>query len=233
MEGNGIIMRILIIEDDLDLCEALKVQLRKENYEVDICSNGSDAAYYVLESAYDAIILDRMLPGMDGLSILHLMRQNQVQTPVILATAMDRIHDRIDGLDSGADDYIIKPYDVQELMARLRALIRRPARVEDPSLLSYSDLSFSPDRRELKCKGEVLSLSKKEAQLLSYLLKNKEKTLPRNMLLTYIWGADFDVEEGNLDNYIHFLRKRLKTLKSNVNITTVHGVGYRMETLNA
>lgn len=222
-------MRILIIEDDRELCEALTARLEKENYEADVCTDGRDAAFYVLDGSYDAVILDRMLPGMDGLSVLKLMRENHVQTPVILATAMERVHDRIDGLDGGADDYLVKPYDIGELLARLRALTRRPARIEDAAALSYADLTLSPDERTLSCSGQTLSLSKKEAMLLSCLMKHKEKTLPRGMLLTYIWGADFEVEEGNLDNYIHFLRKRLKTLKSRAVITTVHGVGYRME----
>ena len=129
-------MRILLIEDDLDICQAIEVQLNKEGYTTDICTNGEDALFYVIHTSYDAIVLDRLLPGSDGLTIIKEIRQNNIHTPVIMATAMSQISDRIDGLDNGADDYIVKPYDVQELSARIRALTRRPAKVEDVSSLS-------------------------------------------------------------------------------------------------
>ena len=148
---------------------------------------------------------------------------------MIIATAMDSLQEKINGLDCGADDYITKPFDAQELLARIRALSRRPAVLNDSPLLSYGDLSFNPEKQELTVSNKTLSLSKKEAGLMEYLLKNKEQNLRRNLMLSYVWGADAEVEEGNLDNYIYFLRRRLRTLKSNVQIKTIHGVGYRLE----
>lgn len=223
-------MRILIIEDDLELCTALKVQLCQNGYDVDICTSGTDAHYYTMQNHADIILLDRMLPGIDGLSILQMLRKNNIQTPVILATAMDQIEDRIHGLDAGADDYMVKPYDIQELMARIRALTRRPSQLADTSILSYQDLSLDLLSYTVTCHDSTLTLSKKEFSLLEYFLRNPEKTLSREILLSHVWGADCTVEEGNLDNYIHFLRKRFKSLHSRVSLKTVHGVGYRLET---
>lgn len=222
-------MRILIIEDDLELCNALKVQLCQNGYDVDLCTSGTDAPYYTLQNHADIILLDRMLPGIDGLTVLQMLRKNNIQTPVILATAMNQIEDRIQGLDAGADDYIVKPYDIQELMARIRALTRRPAQLADITALSYLDLSLDLVQYTVTCNGTTVTLSKKECSLLEYFLRNSEKTLARELLLTHVWGVDCTVEEGNLDNYIHFLRKRLKTLHSRAVLKTVHGVGYRLE----
>lgn len=222
-------MRVLLIEDDLDLCEAVRCHLIKENYDSDICNSGTDALFYASHQAYDAIILDRMLPEIDGLTILQSIRRNGIQTPIILATAMNDVSDRIDGLDAGADDYIVKPFDVLELMARIRALTRRPAALLPNSKLIFSDLQLCPERHELSCSGQILSLSKREADLFEYFIKNADQVLPRTLILTHVWGPDTEVEDGNLDNYIHFLRKRLKTLNSRTKIVTIHGVGYRME----
>ena len=225
-------MRILLIEDDLDLCEAVRCHLQKDHYETDICHTGTDALFYASNQAYDAIILDRMLPGIDGMTILHTIRKNKIATPVILATAMNDISDRIDGLDAGADDYIVKPFDVLELTARVRALTRRPAALLPGSSLTFGDLELDKEQHELACRSRNLSLSKRETSLFEYFIKNAGQTLPRTRILTHIWGPDTEVEDGNLDNYIHFLRKRLKALESRTKIVTVHGVGYRMEESN-
>lgn len=222
-------MRILIIEDDPALCEALKAQLIQAGYSVDLCASGTDAPFYLMQKNADLILLDRMLPGIDGLTLLRLIRQNNIQTPVILATAMDQIDDRIEGLDCGADDYLVKPYDIKELLARIRALTRRPQQLTETGVLSYLDLTLRTEEYTISCGGKTLTLSKKEAALFEYFLKNPKKTLSRELLLAHVWGADCMVEDGNLDNYIHFLRKRLKTLGSRTALKTVHGVGYRME----
>ena len=222
-------MRVLLIEDDLDLCEAVRCHLLKDHYQTDICNSGTDALYYASHQAYDAIILDRMLPEVDGMTILQSIRRNGIQTPIILATAMNDISDRIDGLDAGADDYIVKPFDVLELMARIRALTRRPAALLSDHTLTFGDLDLNKEKQELSCKNQLLSLSKRETDLFEYFMKNAEQTLPRSLILTHIWGPDTEVEDGNLDNYIHFLRKRLKYLVSRTKIITIHGVGYRME----
>lgn len=222
-------MRILIIEDDQELCDALKLQLQHTGYQVDCCHNGSDALYYALQPVYDIIILDRLLPSMDGLSILKLIRSNQIHTPVILATAMDTISERISGLDCGADDYIVKPYDVGELLARIRALIRRPNAIDATKSITYEDLEFQIQSHELICSGKSIQLSRREALLMEFFLQNPGQTLARRLIYTRIWGPGGEVEDGNLDTYIYYLRKHLRTLKSRTRITTVHGVGYKLE----
>lgn len=222
-------MRLLIIDDDTALCEALTIQLNCSGYEVDSCHSGEDALFYAMQDSYDVILLDRMLPVVDGLTLLSSIRKNNIHTPVILMTAMTRIHDRIEGLDAGADDYITKPFDTQELMARIRALSRRSRTIDREDRLSFGDLTLDTLRQELRTSSQVLSLSKRETALFEYFLRNKNQTLSRTMLLSHIWGPDSEVEDGNLDNYIHFARKRLKTLQSHVKIITVHGIGYRME----
>ena len=222
-------MRILMIEDDVQLIEAVKLQLDHAGFQTDTITHGADAVYYCLQTVYDVIILDRMLPGMDGLTILKILRENGIRTPVILATALDSIEERIAGLDCGADDYIVKPYDVGELLARIRAVSRRPASLESPDHLTFEDLTFHLGRNQLTCKEKSISLSRREALLLEYFMKHPTQTLARQLIYSRIWGPDGEVEDGNLDTYIYYLRKHLRSLESNVWITTAHGIGYRLE----
>ncbi len=222
-------MHILIIEDDRELCDMIKTQLGSENHTAECCYTGSEALYFAMTGAYDLILLDRMLPEIDGLSILRSLRQSGITVPVILTTALGSVHDRIDGLDCGADDYLIKPYDIKELLARIRALSRRPNTFMEPASLAFSDISFEPDTRILVCRDKEQKLSKREAFLLEFFLRNPEKTLLREQIFSRIWGPDGAVEDGNLDTYIYFLRKHLRTLGSSVFIATVHGAGYRLE----
>lgn len=222
-------MRILIIEDDLQLVEALRLKLNQEGIQTDHVENGTDALYYALQTVYDVIILDRMLPGIDGLSLLKIIRENQIHTPVILATAIDSVKERISGLDLGADDYIVKPYDVGELLARIRALSRRPNLLESNETISCGDLTFYPQSHELSCAGKQIRLSGREALLMEYFLKSPGQTLTRQLIYARIWGPDGEVEDGNLDTYIYYLRKHLRNLNSQVTIKTVHGVGYRTD----
>lgn len=222
-------MKILIIEDDQDLCRLICRVLNKSGYDTDSCRTGPDGLFYAAHQAYDAIVLDRMLPELNGLSVLEAIRRQGITTPIILATALDGLHDRIDGLDAGADDYLVKPFAVEELMARIRAVTRRSSHLRLSPALTALGLKLDPDSRQLEYQGACLTLSKKEAALLGYFLKNPGQTLPRTMILSYVWGSDWEGEDGNLDNYIYFLRRRLKTLKAPVRLSTVHGVGYRLE----
>ena len=222
-------MRVLIIEDDQNLADVLSLQLQHEGFETDCIYHGADAVFYALQNVYDVIILDRMLPGMDGLTILKLLRENQIHTPVILATALDSIEERITGLNCGADDYIVKPYDIRELIARIYALVRRPSSLENVKTLSFGDLVFDLAEGNLSVGERKIHLSKRERLLLEYFLKNPNQTLSRQLLYTRIWGIDGEVEDGNLDTYIYYLRKHLRSLGSHVQISTVHGTGYKLE----
>ncbi|NBH18713.1 DNA-binding response regulator [Clostridiaceae bacterium] len=222
-------MRILIIEDDKDLCQNILLALEQAGYHTECCHTGSDGLYLAKTNTYDAIILDRMLPEMDGITTLHTLRRQNIFTPVILATALDRVYDRVNGLDAGADDYLVKPFATEELMARIRAVTRRSGDRLLSGKLCVSGLSLDPEQRLMEYGTLSFTLSKRESSLLEFFLRNPRQTLPRSRILSYVWGSDSEIEEGNLDNYIHFLRRRLKASGAPVRLITVHGIGYRLE----
>ncbi|MCR1841478.1 response regulator transcription factor [Murimonas intestini] len=223
-------MRVLIIEDDEKLCESLSFQLEKEKINVDVCHDGEDGLHFIREQAHDVILLDRMIPLIDGLRVLGTMRAEHINTPVILVTALGELNDRITGLDCGADDYIVKPFAFQELMARIRSICRRPRTWESSSQLTFGDILYDAASNQLFRSGNcICTLSKREGTLLELFLRNPGQILPRNTILTKVWGPDAGVEDGNLDNYIHFIRRRLKQAGSTLSLKTVRGVGYCLE----
>lgn len=223
-------MRILLIEDDRKLNEALCCALRREGYEVDACLDGEEGLYYMETGAADLVLLDRMLPGLSGAELLRRRRQAGDTTPVLMLTAMGTLEDRITGLDLGADDYLVKPFAMEELMARIRSLSRRGAAFHVTSdQLCWEDLTLSESSCQLTGPGGECTLSRRECGLLAALLRHPRQTLGRSQLLLSVWGPDTEVEDGNLDNYIFFLRRRLTALSSSVKIRTVRGVGYRLE----
>lgn len=220
-------MQILVVEDDIELCNIINLRLRREGYHVESCHNGSDALACLLQYSYDLVILDRMLPGLDGVSVVKKLRNTGINIPVIMVTALDGLTDRIDGLDSGADDYLVKPFAVSELTARIRALLRRPRTMEIMNTVSFSDLILNPFELTLTCKDKLIKLSKKESMLLEYLIINQNQTLTREQIIHRVWGES-DIEEGSLDTYVYFLRRHLKSLQSKVAVKTIHGLGYRL-----
>jgi len=221
-------MRLLLIEDDADLVRALKQRLTQEGFECDVCLSGADAAYYLQNGGYNAVVLDRMLPGKDGLSILRGMRALGDETPVLMLTALDTISDRTDGLDAGADDYLVKPFAMPELLSRIRALIRRPPTLRGQETLRFADLQL--DARQCRLAGATAeqTLSRKETAVLELFFEHPERVLSRAELLNRGWGSDEAVEEGNVDNYVYFLRRRLKAAGTRACIKTVHGVGFQL-----
>lgn len=221
-------MRILLAEDDEKLNETLVYGLKQAGFIVDSCFDGEDALFYGEQDIYDVILLDRMLPCMQGTDVLLSLRQKGIATPVILITALGALSDKVEGLDLGADDYLVKPFAQEELLARIRCVTRRPRRIVDEEAIVLSDLSWFPAENLLTGPAASCTLSKREAALLETFLGSGSATLPRNLLLMKVWGPDSDVEEGNLDNYIHFLRRRLKTVGSSLTIKTVRGVGYSL-----
>ena len=225
-------MRILLIEDDIDLCNSLTFQLKNEGFSIDVCNDGNAGLDAILENCHDLIILDRMLPKLDGLSILKKARVENISTPIILLTALGQVDDKVDGLDCGADDYIVKPFEFKELLARIRCICRRPVKINIDEKLYYGDISFDEHQRLLFKDDLSCSLSKKETFLLQLFLKNPNQILTRDILLTRVWGNGADIEDGNLDNYIYFLRRRLSSLNSTVTIKTIRGLGYRLEVKN-
>lgn len=222
-------MRILLVEDDENLCHTLQYQLEQEGFLVDTCMDGEDALFFIRERVHDLILLDRMLPSMDGISVLKALRREKIFTPVIFLTALSSLQDKITGLDCGADDYMVKPFAFEELMARIRCLSRRPQKWESSSIISLGDISFDPDQKKLFSHAKECSLSKKEGALIEIFLRNPGQILPRQTLLSRVWGPDSEVEDGNLDNYIYFLRRRLRSVDSRLELKAVRGVGYQLE----
>ena len=221
-------MRILLIEDDAALCAALTPALTAAGYTVDACHDGADGRQLLTDGAYDVCILDRMLPGLDGLSLLRAARVKGCTTPVLMLTALSGIGDRVDGLDAGADDYLGKPFDTRELLARLRALTRRPGTAAD-NTLRCGDVTLNPAELTLTGPKAAAALTKRECDLLEALLRTPGQLQSRAVLLARVWGPLAEVEDANLDCYIHFARRRLNTVGSTVKITTVRGSGYKAE----
>ena len=224
-------MKILLIEDDKNLCMTIKKQLCKEGFIVDINNTGDEAFLYAInqDNDYDLAIVDRMLPVIDGLSIIKAMRQKGIQIPIIIITGMSELDDKIEGLDSGADDYLIKPFHIKELSARIRALIRRPPQIKENTSLEFNDLSLNLANRQLYCNNTSLLLTPKEFNLIQIFLSSPGIIFSRKQLIQKAWGTSVEVEPGNVDNYIYFLRKRLRTLKSKCYINAVYGSGYTLE----
>lgn len=223
-------MNILMIEDDKELCEAVSFRLEQEGFSVTACHDGEEGLYYMAETPYDLVILDRMLPHLNGIQVLKEARSRQIKTPVLMLTALGELDDRLDGLNGGADDYMVKPFIFEELLARIRCLLRRPATYTAfADRIFLGDIIYVPQTRTLSSHDKSCTLSSREGNLMEVFLRNPGQTLPRQLLLSRVWGLEADVEEGNLDNYIHFLRRRLKTVKSALQIKTVRGVGYQLE----
>ena len=222
-------MRILIAEDEKSLNNVITKTLTKNGYSVDSCFDGEEALDYLAGAEYDAVILDIMMPKLDGISVLKKFRASGSSTPVLFLTAKDAVSDRVQGLDAGADDYLVKPFAYEELSARIRSLGRRSGKWEEREILIYGDISYEPLLRELCGPGGCLMLSSREGRLAEVFLREPEAVLRRMVLFSRVWGADAEVEEGNLDTYVHFLRKRFAAVKSRLSLTTIRGVGYRLE----
>lgn len=222
-------MRILLVEDEAALRQALQDTLSANGYTVDGCDNGEDGLDAMCTGAYDLVLLDRMLPRMDGITALRLARQEGVKTPVLVLTALDAVGDRVTGLDAGADDYMAKPFATEELLARVRALARRAAVLEPSDRLQRGDLMLDTANFKLTGPAGTCSLSQRECALLELLLKNLGRTLSREWLYLHVWGPDSDVEQGNLDNYVHLVRRRLELAGSRMQLRTRRGMGYYLE----
>ena len=218
-------MRILLVEDEFDLRQVIKKRLQKEKYVIDDCGNGLDAEDYIDLTDYDAIILDGMLPGRDGFDILKNMRKKGNHTPVLMLTARDSVEHRVKGLDYGADDYLVKPFSFDELLARLRAIMRRkPVYVAKD--LVVDDLKMDTNAKTVTRGGDTIDLSGKEYMLLEFLLQNKNMVLSREQIQERVWGYDFEGGSNIVDVYIRYLRRKIDYGRTKKLIQTVRGVGY-------
>lgn len=222
-------MRLLIVEDEVALAEALVQIFSKNKYIADACYDGVSGLDNALTDIYDVIILDIMLPKMNGLEVLKNIRLNKITTPVILLTAKDEVSDKVKGLDYGADDYLTKPFATEELLARVRSVYRRKENTICENVLSYDDVSLNLSTYELTCGQNTVKLGLKEYSIMEMFLKNKGRVISKENLIEKIWGYESDAEYNNVEVYISFLRKKLIHIDSSVSIKTVRGVGYRLE----
>lgn len=223
-------MRILVIEDEHKIAKALKKALEQEHYAVDVSFDGDDGYAMATTEPYDAMIVDRMLPGdHDGIAIIKGMRSKNITTPVLLLTALGRIEDKTDGLDSGADDYLVKPFALEELLARVRALLRRPVD-QQSTVLDADDLSLDTTKRSVKRGNQEIKLTSKEFGLLEYLLRNKNRPISKNTIMQHVWDYDADILPNTIEVYIKYLRAKIdKPFKGKGLIKTVRGFGYKIE----
>lgn len=222
-------MRILIIEDEIALAEALAQIFHKNKYIADISNDGVSGLDNALSGIYDIIILDVMLPEMNGFEVLKNIRRNKITTPVIMLTAKDEISDKVTGLDTGADDYLTKPFVTEELLARIRSLYRRKANIVCEQTLKFADLSLNISAYELKCGENTVNLGLKEFGIMEMLINNGNMVISKEKLLEKIWGYDSNAEYNNVEVYISFLRKKFQHINSAVVIKTIRGVGYCLE----
>lgn len=219
-------MRILLAEDDINLNHTLSYQLIAQGFTVDSCFDGEEALFFAKENIHDVILLDRMLPFIEGTDILQTLRKKGVSIPVILITALGTLSDKVGGLNMGADDYLVKPFAFEELLARIYCVTRRSPALTPDNKFYLFDVAYSFEENILAGPTGNCSLSKREGSLLEAFLRNQGQTLSRSTLLLKVWGPDSDVEDGNLDNYIHFLRRRLLAVGSRLQIKTIRGIGY-------
>lgn len=217
-------MRILYVEDEQFLADAVIHVLGKNHIAVDWAADGEEGLDLALHNpTYDVIVLDIMLPHLSGLEILQTIRSRGIHTPVIMLSALSEVEDKIRGLDQGADDYLAKPFKTAELIARLKALVRRPP-LQRAEILTYADLIYNQQNRTLNDSP----LSEKEADILEMFLQQPELTIPKEHILTHVWGVDTEGEENYVEVYISYLRKKLKSLGSTTEIKTIRGLGYKL-----
>lgn len=222
-------MKLLLVEDEKQLSEALQQILIKNKYTVDAVYSGDEGLDYALTGVYDVIILDIMLPKLNGLEILKMIRKRKISTPIILLTAKGSVEDKILGLDSGADDYLPKPFSPDELLARLRALSRRNGDFINENILEFSDIRLNLSTYDMEVNDNSITLTQKEFEILKYFMQRPKLVVSKDDLITKLWGFDSDIEHNNIEVYISFLRKKLAYVESNVKITTIRRVGYRLE----
>ncbi len=222
-------MRILVVEDDHPLREAVATVLKEEAYQVDEADNGPDGLYMAQQRVHDLVVLDLMIPGMDGLAVLSELRSQGAAMPVLLLTARDAVADRVKGLDCGADDYLVKPFATPELLARIRALLRQLSMGAPDGELQYGQLSLRCQTKDAYAQGKPLKLTLKEYELLEYFMLGREQILTKEQLLDRVWGIDSDAGLGVVDVYVHYLRRKLAPSGLDGYIQTVRGVGYLLK----
>lgn len=226
-------MKILIIEDEYNLADALSSRLEKEKYIVDIETDGEEGLYSALNGVYDLIILDVMLPRMNGFDILKELRNNKIDSKIIMATAKGELEDKLNGFENGADDYISKPFHIEEVVARVNVQLKKNNSINN-DIIEVGNLRLNLKNSTISCvdNNESIEIGCKEFLLLEYLMKNKDIVISKEQIYTKIWGLDNEIESNNLEAYLSFIRKKIKIIGSNVSIKAIRGLGYKLEVSN-
>jgi two-component system, OmpR family, response regulator CiaR len=224
-EGNWV--RLLIVEDNVDLLQSI-IQILNDEFTVDSATNGEEGLFLARQNIYDAIILDVMLPEIDGFAIVQKMRAEEIQTPVLFLTAKDSLEDRVKGLDFGGDDYLVKPFQAAELQARLRALLRRSGSLTTNQTLRYRGIELLGKEKDIKVDDHFIRLTAKQYELLEYLINNKGTILTKEQIYDRVWGFDSDTTIAIVEVFIHHLRKKLEPFGYHTDIKTIRGVGYML-----
>ncbi len=222
-------MYILMVEDERRLAQVVRKVLEEEGHTVDVAHDGEDGLAMTMDGSHDVIVLDVLLPGIDGFEVCRRLRAGRVDTPVLLLTALDAVEDRVRGLDAGADDYLPKPFAFQELLARLRALGRRRVQAREPDQLQTANLILDLRRRRAERAGKTIELSPKELALLEFLMRNEGRVVTRTQILDHVWGYDYSPDSNLVDVYITYLRRKVDRDHSRKLIRTVRGAGYALE----
>jgi heavy metal response regulator len=222
------VLRVLVVEDEQGVSQFLMQGLTEAGYVVDVASDGDEGRQYALSAEYDALVLDIMLPGIDGISLLREIRDRGVKTPVLLLTARDHVGDRVQGLDAGADDYLVKPFEFAELLARIRALLRRPVLAANP-VLRLSDLELDAIRHQVRRAGKAIDLTPREFSLLEFLLIHQGQVLTRTQIIEHVWDVHYSGDTNVVDVYIGYLRRKVDRDFEPALVHTVRGFGYRLD----
>ncbi len=223
-------MRILIAEDEVSIARALKLMLEKHKYTVDLVHNGTDALAYISSTPYNALVLDIMMPKMDGIELLMAVRKMGIKTPALFLTAKGEVEDRVAGLDAGADDYLPKPFAASEFLARVRALVRRSATYA-PTILTFGSVELDCNQYILRTSSGELRLNNKEYQLMELFMRNPRQVFSTTLLMDQVWELGSEAEIDVVWTYIGFLRKKLRQLRADIEIKTIRGAGYTLESL--
>lgn len=221
-------MRLLVVEDEKSIAEAIQALLADKGYSVDLAFDGDDGLEYILTGLYDLVLLDIMLPKRSGLSVLKRVREAGLETPIIFLTAKSQTYDKVNGLDLGADDYITKPFEADELLARIRLRTRQSSLIR-ANQLWLGNIRLNTDSHELESKESSVKLSNKEFLLMEVFMRNAKQIIPKNQLISKVWGPSDNSEYNQLEVFISFLRKKLRFLKADIEIITTKGFGYSLE----
>ena len=227
-------MKILVVEDEYNLADVLATRLEKEKYVVDIETNGSEGLYAALSGVYDLILLDVMLPEVNGYDILKEIRKNNVESKVIMLTAKSELDDKLEGLTNGADDYITKPFHIEEVIARVNIQLKKGNNQIQSDYIEVGNLRLNLKTSTISCidTNESIEIGCKEFQLLEYLMKNKDIVISKEQIYNRVWGIDNEIESNNLEAYMSFIRKKIKVIGSNISIKALRGLGYKLEVVD-